>query len=134
MDERILGSQRRIVILDYKTGEYTLPRKNLNRDCLNSRQEIKKQIGSFQLPIYIYIFAEFKKISSSGIGASFYSLREIKEEFLSGNEDTGDSLEPYLKAAKKIISEIICPDFDFVRDDSNEYYCRFCPFSSLCKR
>ena len=134
VDERILDGRRRVVVLDYKTGKYSLPKKNITRDNLTSRGQIKKVIGSFQLPLYIYLFSESKKVSPSGIQASFYSLREIKEEFLFGKNDSEKLFEIYLTAARRILSEIISPDFDFPRDDSDEYYCRWCPFPGLCKR
>ena len=130
----MLDGKRRIVILDYKTGDYSLPKKTINRDCLSSRRQIKKAIGSFQLPIYIYLFSEFKKIPASKVQASFYSLREIKEEFLYSNGDSGKLLEIYLIAVERILSEVMSPNVDFERDDSNEYYCSWCPFSSSCKR
>ena len=134
VDERIFDGRKQIVILDYKTGRYSLPKKNTNKNSLSSRKEIKKTIGSFQLPLYIYLFSEFKKIPPSVIEASFYSLRETKEVFLFGGTDRGDLIEVYLDAARRVLSEILCPDFDFVRDDSDEYYCRWCPFPGLCKR
>jgi len=135
VDERILDGRRYIVVLDYKTGDYRLPRKDISKVCsMSNRRDIKKAIGSFQLPLYIYLFCESKKISPSIVQASFYSLREIKEEFLFGQGDSQKLLEIYLTAARKIVSEIMCPDSDFVRDDSDEYYCRFCPFFGLCKR
>ena len=134
VDERMLGGNRRIVILDYKTGVYSLPKKSINKDCLISREEIKKVISSFQLPLYIYLFSQSRKISSLGIQASFYSLRETKEEFLFRDNHPQESLEIYLTAAKRIFSEILSPDCGFVRDDSDEHYCGFCPFPGLCKR
>jgi hypothetical protein len=134
VDERISAGKRRIVILDYKTGEYILPKKNITEGNLIRRDQIKRAIGSFQLPLYIYLFSESKKISSSRIEAGFYSLREIREDFLFGDRDSKGLLETYLGGAKRILAEIMCPDFDFLRDDSDEYYCRWCPFSALCKR
>ncbi|MFH1339200.1 MAG: PD-(D/E)XK nuclease family protein [Candidatus Omnitrophota bacterium] len=134
VDERVLDGRKSTVILDYKTGGYSLPKKNITRDILASREEIKKAVGSFQLPLYIYLFSRWKNLALSEVGASFYSLRDIKEEFLFGGRNPGDSVEICLSAVKKILSEILCPDLDFVRDDSNERYCRYCPFPALCKR
>ena len=134
VDERIFDGKKQIVILDYKTGRYNLPKRNTNKNSFSSRKGIKKAIGSFQLPLYIYLFSEFKKVPPSAIEASFYSLRELKEDFLFGDTDRGGLLEIYLDAARGVLSEILCPDFDFVRDDSDEYYCRWCPFPGLCKR
>ncbi|MGD9015140.1 MAG: PD-(D/E)XK nuclease family protein, partial [Candidatus Omnitrophota bacterium] len=135
VDERILGGRRRIVILDYKTGKYNLPKRITHKMSLTSRQEIKRGIVSFQLPLYIYLFSQAKRISPhSGIEASFYSLRDIKEEFLFGDKDAGNLFAIYLDAAKRIFSEILCPNFDILRDDTDEQYCRWCPFPALCKR
>ncbi|MFC1658922.1 RecB family exonuclease, partial [Candidatus Omnitrophota bacterium] len=135
VDERILGKIRKIVILDYKTGVYRLPRKGVYEDSLVSRQEIKKAIGSFQLPIYIYLFSQSSDIApQAGLEASFYSLRDIKEEFLFGQGHPGNLSALYLEAMKGILAEIMSPDCAFVRDDSDEHYCRWCHFSALCKR
>lgn len=134
VDERSFDGNNRIVILDYKTGGYNPPKKNITKDNLSGREEIKKAVGSFQLPLYIYLFTQFRKVPSSGVQACFYSLRDIKEEFLFSDSNPGELIEVYLFAARKILSEILCPDLDFVRDDSNERYCRYCPFPALCKR
>lgn len=134
VDERSLDGRKNTVILDYKTGGYSLPKKNITREILASRREIKKAVGSFQLPLYIYLFSRSKNLALSEVGASFYSLRDIKEEFLAGGINPGETVEICLSAVRKILSEILCPDSDFVRDDSNERYCRYCPFPALCKR
>ncbi|MFH1577953.1 MAG: PD-(D/E)XK nuclease family protein [Candidatus Omnitrophota bacterium] len=134
VDERILDGKKGIVIVDYKTGKYSLPKKNITRDCLGSRREIKKAIGSLQLPLYIYLFSESRKISSLGIQASFYSLREAKEDFLFDKNNPYKLLEIYLDGARRILCEILSPDVEFSRDDSNEHYCGWCPFAALCKR
>ncbi|MBU0549635.1 MAG: PD-(D/E)XK nuclease family protein [Candidatus Omnitrophica bacterium] len=134
VDERIIKGKKRIVILDYKTGRYKLPRKIISAEMLATREGIKKAIGSFQLPLYVYLFSKSSKIPPSLIEASFYSLRDIKEEFLFGSFDSAKIFEVYLTAARTLLSEIMDPAFEFVRDDSDEYYCRWCPFPSLCKR
>ncbi|MFH1678421.1 MAG: PD-(D/E)XK nuclease family protein [Candidatus Omnitrophota bacterium] len=135
VDERVFGGKGRIVILDYKTGQIKLPRKAILRTNIDCRERIKKAIGSFQLPLYIHLFCEFnKKIPPSEVWAGYYSLREIKEEFLFADNNPADLFEINMAAVKRIISEILNPNVDFERDDSDEYYCRWCPFSALCKR
>ncbi len=134
VDERMLNGERRIVIVDYKTGRYSLPKKSFSEGCLGSRQEIRSALGSFQLPLYVYLVSESGLISYPRLKASFYSLREMREEFLFGGVNFKELLEVCMRAARKIISEIISSDFNFVRDDSNEQYCSWCPFSALCKR
>ena len=135
VDERISAGKRRIVILDYKTGKYSLPQKNIDCNCLDRRQDIKKAIGSFQLPLYIYLFSQFRKNTQlSDLQASFYSLREMKERFLFDGKNGSDLLQIYIGAARKLLSQILSADFDFQRDDSNEDYCKFCAFAGLCKR
>jgi CRISPR/Cas system-associated exonuclease Cas4 (RecB family) len=134
VDERVLDGRKSIVILDYKTGGYSLPKRNITRDILASREEIKKAVGSFQLPLYIYLFSRWQKMALQDVEASFYSLRDIKEDFLFGDRNPGELVEICLSAVRKILSEILCPDLVFVRDDSNDRYCRYCPFPALCKR
>jgi len=134
VDERIFNGKKKTVVIDYKTGQYNLPKRNIARQNLIKREDIKKAIGSFQLPLYIYLYSEFKKTSTLNLEASFYSLREIKEEFLFGNNNQEELYKIYLMAAKRISSEILCPEIDFVRDDSDEHYCQWCPFAALCKR
>jgi ATP-dependent exoDNAse (exonuclease V) beta subunit len=134
VDERVLDGRKSIVILDYKTGGYSLPKKNITSNNLASREEIKKTVGSFQLSLYIYLFSRWQKMALSEVRASFYSLRDIQEEFLFGNRNSAELVEICLSAVRKILSEIFCPDLDFVRDDSSDRYCRYCPFPALCKR
>ena len=135
VDERYIGKKKQIVILDYKTGQYSLPKKNISGIELGSRRQIKKAIGSFQLPLYIYLFSKSQRVSASvKLDASFYSLRDIKEEFLFGNNAWHQQFNIYQAALEKVVSEIISPECDFVRDDEDDYYCRWCPFPALCKR
>ncbi len=134
VDERIINGKKRIVILDYKTGGYKLPRKNFGDEPWQTRGQIKKAIGSCQLPLYIYMFSKFAKLSPSKITASFYSLRSVTEEFLFTATDSEDSFGLTLAAIRDIISEILSSDIDFVRDDSDERYCQWCGFGALCKR
>ena len=134
IDERRFSGRRQLVILDYKTGGWGMPKKSIICQPPSGRQQIKKAIGSFQLPLYIYLFSQFRKVPAEQLQAGFYSLRDIEEQFLFGAGDSAGMLEACFKACAQILSEILCPDFEFVRDDSNSRYCSHCPFAALCKK
>ena len=124
-----------ILIIDYKTTKtLLLPRmKDLNAPL--RREEIKKKIVSFQLPVYLYLtednFAQFN------INAGLYYLTDLKLETVfkeENKEERRNIIKNYfLPSLSNLLREILNPEIDFEPDDEDESYCKNCPFSSLCK-
>jgi len=124
-----------ILIIDYKTGAVDpMPKstKNVHAASL-SREIIKKDIKSVQLPLYTYIMQnqQLETIKGKEIKAGLYNIRTANLK--SGNFfDIEEGSGIYLKAIEYILSEIVNPDVDFTADSSNERYCMHCPFTGMC--
>ena len=162
IDERGSGKDKYITIVDYKTGGFSLPKKKLMELVSPSRQDLKETVGSFQLPLYIYLYEKAASpvrsnytISQKGrdappnsvagtsngarknrlpVFACFYSLKDNKEEFLFNRNGSRQIQHQILKHLKSLLKEILSPGVAFVRDDTDSQYCDFCPYSTLCKR
>ncbi|MGC8580136.1 MAG: PD-(D/E)XK nuclease family protein [bacterium] len=134
------------LIIDYKTGsKANIPKisKILNEgQALKSREDMKELIGSFQLPVYIYLY--HRKADTDGIGfeelnASLCMLKHrngyyktlFGPRFLNSRKEIMESI--FIPSLKNLISEMLDPNKPFVHDDTDEAYCKACPFSAMCK-
>jgi len=43
-------------------------------------------------------------------------------------------MEKFIEAAKELFNEIFNPDIPFEADASDEHYCSYCPFSTMCQK
>lgn len=124
------------LIIDYKTGSgVALPRAISKLEKLEfSRIEIKKNIRSFQLPLYLYCIGnEFK---DSPVNAAFYSLRSAEITPFPGKKEIANKqavFEICMEALQFILKEIIDPKIEFVADEENPRLCNNCPFFYLCR-
>jgi len=132
--DRVDQRDGRIYIVDYKTGEIKKPNKKI-KQALYDRKEIKAKIKSFQLPVYLYIYSRQNSISSwEDLNAEFYSLKDNKEDFLFSDEEDREKMEEvFLPSLASLLAEIFNPDIDFERDNEDEHYCEYCPYSGLCR-
>jgi hypothetical protein len=99
-----------------------------------SRQGIRDNIHSFQLPIYYYFTRD--KFKAKTMNAALYNLRSLDfSYFIKPNKlDTaGRVMELCLKALEFILAEIISPEVDFYPDTSVERNCQTCAFFVLCR-
>ncbi|RKY45609.1 MAG: hypothetical protein DRP81_03385 [Candidatus Omnitrophota bacterium] len=127
--------QAEIVVVDYKTGSSVSLPKIKNLPLPPDRKKIKKEIVSFQLPIYIYLLQnpQFKELE---LNASLYFLKDLKIEYLFKDKDFDrqEIINTYfLPSLKFIAQEILNPNVPFQADADDEKYCERCAFSSLCK-
>ncbi|MFH1458874.1 MAG: PD-(D/E)XK nuclease family protein [Candidatus Omnitrophota bacterium] len=126
-----------VQVLDYKTGSSdTLPGgvKILAKAMDNpARVNIKKAIGSFQLPLYIYCVEEEYK--DAKIKAALYNLRTLRlDKFPKDKEyDDKDKIMEYCgELLRVIIDEIYDLKAGFRADESKDT-CPYCPFVNMCK-
>jgi CRISPR/Cas system-associated exonuclease Cas4 (RecB family) len=125
-----------LLIIDYKTGGSAEPPHRLSglQEMELSREDIRKRIHSFQLPIYYHFIKE--KYPQYRINAALYSLRNTEMSQLFRKEDYGreDEVIDYcFQSLEFIISEILSPEIPFTPDTSNPRICRNCPYTYLCK-
>ncbi len=109
-----------IMILDYKTGsidQMPAPVEKLVGLRL-SREIIRDQIKSFQLPLYFYYLD--KQYRDQPINAALYNLRTLEvKKFVSGglNMEAREELNSfYLRALDFVVREILDPAVPFVED------------------
>ncbi|MEW6619958.1 MAG: PD-(D/E)XK nuclease family protein [bacterium] len=121
------------MIIDYKSGN--LKRFRLFDKILKSRDEMKKEIESLQLPFYALLYQRMHHILRSEINSKLVSLRLDEEKLLfDENVDREEFLEEiFLPTLRNLIAEILSPDIPFVVDGKEER-CRFCPFPTFCRK
>jgi len=132
--DRIDQRGQEIFIVDYKTGSYYSPLKKLD-SAIAERKEMKHKIKSFQLPMYIYMYAAKNNLNFDQINAAFYSFKENKEILLFDEKHDRNKLmnDVFIPALANILSEILNPDTKFIKDDENNEYCENCAFRTMCR-
>lgn len=130
---------RKTVIIDYKTSAsenyYKIKFKKLNIDERDSWQEA---IGSLQLPFYMLIYSEDKKIDIAKLNAMFLLLGKnaISEEIELPFSDDENSIIDNYEIIKKIIfhllSEINDISRSFTPPGNLKKACQFCDYKNLC--
>ena len=126
-------------VVDYKTGSSaSVPAKNIE-EPLHSREEMKKHIRSFQLPIYLYLFKnQYGFDDYSNINAVLYLIGNVfgsYEKMLFGKNfkgDRGELIEEiFLPSLRNLVSEILNQEIPFTSDHSDERLCENCPFRTM---
>ncbi len=139
--DRIEKRKDNYVIIDYKTGEVegikVSSKRLLEIGKPLTREEAKKYIKSFQLPVYLYLLAkETNEKDWTKLDAVIYDIRKNMEiPLLPHREDYPQLMEGIiLPTLRNIILEILSPHVPFFKDDSREKGCAFCPFAVLCRK
>ncbi len=134
--DRVHQDKDEIWVLDYKTGGGETPSLKKEVGELSTREEMKKKIKSFQLPIYLYLL---KNAGTFGIEnyahtqAALYFMNKNEEKILFRDDDRNYAMnECLLPSLKNLLSEILNPDVPFYPDPSDDRYCDHCPFRPLC--
>jgi len=134
IDRIDLTKGEEVLIIDYKTTPKVLLSKT--KDLTISREETKKKIISFQLPVYLYLVKDYFK--QFNINAGLYYLTDLRLETIFEKESQKERREiienHFVPSLCNLLREILNPDIYFEPDDEDENYCRRCPFSGLCKR
>ncbi|MBT9146540.1 MAG: ATP-dependent helicase/deoxyribonuclease subunit B [Syntrophomonadaceae bacterium] len=128
------GQERMIV--DYKSG------KNLERHSFkafnfyNSRSEMKRKIKSIQLPLYVFLYHQVHLVPYEDINSKLISLRTGGEQIFFNQEVNRQKFMKgvFLPVLDSLIQEIFNPEIPFVRDDTDEKICEYCPFPTLCRK
>jgi CRISPR/Cas system-associated exonuclease Cas4 (RecB family) len=126
-------ADRTLLVIDYKTGTSAKGPENLKSLKDFSRQEIKRYIHSFQLPIYYY-FTRNKYIGKP-INAALYNLRDLEMSYFIKPQEIKKAQEAIgvcMKALEVTLAEIADPKVDFYPDKTDERQCQNCPFIALC--
>lgn len=139
--DRIDRMNEGFLIVDYKSGNINkTPGRNLSFAEM-SRRAIKRQVKSFQLPLYLYAAGQHYKEINSGenSNAMLYSLRGEGTKYLFSNKkpdqigEERNNLSEYMRALDFILKEIMDPDMAFEADESDLSRCEYCPFTYLCR-
>ena len=122
------------VIIDYKTGgTKQYPRNALKRIDFSSMEQIHKDVNSFQLPIYTYLFMNRFNILLANTNAKLILLRNNDEEVLFSNR-TSDEKEAdfalYMEGVTTVLKELLDPSKPFTAFDTS--LCSTCTFRNLC--
>ncbi len=126
-----------LLILDYKTGGAEVKPKSLEKIKDNgfSRDALKKTVGSFQMPLYLYFIRKRMPVWNT-INAAIYNLKTAQiDYFLKSNDFSRvDEIEEvFMSAFNFLVAEIINPQVSFEADNQDARYCRNCPFFYLCR-
>jgi len=139
--DRIEKLNDKYVIIDYKTGEVDGIKFDSSRllqfSAPLSRNDAKKFIKSFQLPVYLILLKEYKGIKEwDRMNSVIYSIKENKEyQMFKQNEEIGQVMETIIiPTLKNLIQEIMSPDVPFYKDDSWEKGCIYCSYPVLCRK
>ncbi|OGS21434.1 MAG: hypothetical protein A3J83_08460 [Elusimicrobia bacterium RIFOXYA2_FULL_40_6] len=128
-----------ILIVDYKTGSGAkIPAKKLydiGPEEFQTREDIRKKIKSFQLPLYVHLAQKIYKTDS--VNAGLYLLKETGINYLF--DDRVDpkareiSMRICMSSLNFILSEILNPQKPFAIDEADTRQCEYCPFTYLCR-
>lgn len=134
IDENDDGS---IWIIDYKTGSVKNPLSSKINDLTQSGREFaQKNIRSFQLPVYKYVYENCGDGNAKVENCVLYSLRDGEKKYLfkektdpGGKNDVYDVCIGHLKA---LISEIN-GDEPFRAEKYDNPDCMSCPYFYMCR-
>jgi hypothetical protein len=106
-----------ILILDYKTGSMNPKPKEISANVTLTREYIRDQVKSFQMPLYVDYLR--KQFPGREVNIALYHLRTMSlDRFLSTAQiaDAAKFLEGYFKALDFIMAEIFNLEKPFIDD------------------
>ncbi len=132
------------LVIDYKTGGADgLPSTDIGKivSAGFQREALKESIGSFQLPLYLYMVSSDKRFARARANAALYSIREAGSEgslkpLFTTQEQFRDKeriMATYFEAMGSLLAEIIDPGVAFTADEEDSRQCQNCPFFYLCR-
>ncbi|MBD3264519.1 MAG: hypothetical protein GF375_05420, partial [Candidatus Omnitrophica bacterium] len=133
IDRIDLLKDRSIVIIDYKTGSSGIaPRKFSSLKNMDlTRDSIKENVKSFQLPLYYNFTA--RDFPGHSLSAELYNIRNLERTVFPQEEGfAGETLAICVESLRYIMNEIFDLNTPF-SPSRDERKCGFCPFSNLCR-
>jgi len=127
------------VILDYKTGRDD-SRVRIKFDKLNIKdpQSWRQAIGSFQLPMYMLLYSESRKVPIDSILPAYLFLgrNEITSEIemgIGGKDHTAPAIyEAVHPVLFRVIGEILDSGKHFEPTEQLHEACPNCPYRAIC--
>lgn len=137
LDSRIdrldINEDKTLTLIDYKTGKVEAPlyKKNFFDTDNFTREIVSKNIKSFQLIIYKYLYeSKFKKEIDN---CMLYSIKSFKfEKLFDEKQDKKMLYDSTIRQLKYIISEIN-GDKPFKSEQYDNTKCETCPYFYLCR-
>ena len=133
IDRLDIDENKKLTLIDYKTGspQSPLSKKNFLDTDNFTREIISKNIKSFQLIIYKYLYEnEFDKEIDNCV---LYSIKDCKlENLFDEKQDKKMLYASSIKQLKYIISEINS-DKPFKSECYDDTKCETCPYFYLCR-
>ena len=131
VDELADGS---VVIIDYKTGSTDRRPKGLDglAGMEMTRESIKNNLRSFQLPLYYYFVA--KEFPNAIVNAELYSLRTMERAAFI-NQGDYSRREELMRICVQALEAVFAEMFDIDRPftaDRDEAGCQRCCYSGMC--
>lgn len=130
--DRIEQRDEQIFILDYKTGSSDkYININLNKLDINNRESYQGAIGSFQLPVYMLLYANETNIPLEKITPAYLFLgkNRIDEEIeVALEKGVYDKIEPVIF---RLIDEIFDKNKDFLPTNIGDG-CSDCSYNTIC--
>ncbi len=128
------------VIIDYKTSSspsyYTIRFDKLN---IHDRDSWQEYIGSLQLPFYMLLYSESKKIDISNLQGMFLLLgkniitqKEIELPFFNEESPDMQSYETIKSIIFRLLGEISDSSKPFIPAKNLRKSCPFCDYKNLC--
>lgn len=127
-----LLTKKEYLIIDYKTGQADTVKKKTDL-ALHTVKEVREQIASFQLPLYVYLFHKKTGVGLERINAKFLLLKNGTEKGLYeglGEKDRVALFRRYMHALSLVIQHMFDPAEPMRRFD--EKSCERCDFRDLC--
>ncbi len=128
-------------IIDYKIGNPKQPSYPREISSLfeerPDREKIKKVVKSVQLPLYLYLFSRNTGISWERLNAGLYRIKEARLQYLFPSSfepsEKSELMERFfIPSLRYIISEMFDSETVISPDESDERYCRVCPYRHIC--
>ncbi len=132
-----------VIVIDYKTGSHLrLPGHAPGMSPVIDRRQLKEQIRSLQLPVYLFLIRNhlgWDRYPWESFSACLYSLkglsgksgyRDLARPLFNSPEVAGELMDGfYSPVIKGLLEEILNPDLSFEQDVSDSAYCANCPYA-----
>lgn len=135
--DRIDYDGKEYTIVDYKSGRNLKWHSfEVSELSFSGRTQLKRKIKSLQLPLYVFLYHRVHHIAYEDINSKLLSLRTGEEQMLFSTSTNREKFmeETFLPLLKSLLQEIFDPEIPFIRDDTDEKVCEYCPFPTFCHK